>query len=1674
MLKRSKYDMPAAQNFADPSARQMELDAFEQQRQAYNDEMTRLMAKGGEVSEDPQDKAARSIIKDFEGYGYTKEEIMGLADQVAAAGRGGDELLAYLSPESVRFLKENGGSGTINPVTGLSEFKGGGGFIGEVIQKIGNAFSPSSSGTSSLDQGEEFAKAQVATIAPLNGPISPEQAAARAELEAQQRGAKAQPAFVPPTVGTDSPYYSSPEYRAYIEKNSGPLGPIGTADMYDSPYFGTVGSGSLGKQNDRAYESYLGRLTQEAQRERDAADAAARAQAEREAAAARERMIAVPVIGTPAPPTARDQLEQMPAPPTAPPPYTESPPAAPPQLTPIAPPSLPTPRARNAVSEFISRAPETTLYTPPVLPGQIRLPGMGGSASQFAADIPISMPAMPSYTSRGIGAVGPVNAATSNYFAMTPQTSTGLAPGSAAIGSPDMPMYGARNTMSAIGSSPNLSPTMLGGAQNAGFFMDRMGNRITAPGMAPISRPFGFAQGGEVGRNFGFKPPSNSVNSMETVTWYNPKTGQTYVASSGGYTPPSNDWVVRGAENRGGGSRQTAPEGAPGEGFNPSPGFARSMLDAGKALSNYPVMAPFGMPLKAIGSLANTYGSYLSTVAERNATAKNVEAGAPSGSLQAQPSRVLSQLRSNEAYGPGPDGPDGPGNDGRGGIRGVSGVTAGVGERGRGGMGADRGSNPGDPGRGGGGAHLAKGGEVDLEALMAQNAETLSDEQPEETTNTNPVGTAQQMLSDLSGAGKASPTRQAIKRTKTSSGGGADADKAMQMAYEDLAKGDLGAMKDRAPAARNTESARSQMEELARIYQLKIRSAQQQARGLSADTFGAPTLEGPTLTKNQLTKNRFKDGGEAKKAAAESAKEPGIFSVSSYAADASERMFPDQLGQDDQRDAARHMLAAAALSKKVGPDVAAFLGKVHERTSNPESFFSMFGIGKPRDDYELDVHNNKLGVDLASRTTSQADLEKLVRAMALQAQTKKVEGKPYIMGREQMDARKAKAAKGMTPPPEYRAEGSPEEGEESLDKFYVPKARPSTGLNRKKGPVSQAIDSGEAYVNMAKGATELPYDILGSIRDVSNMIMTPFGYGIEKPVGGSDFIKEKMTQAGIRQAPPTDPTAKGFYTAGELLSNLTNPAGVTRAAVKGAEKTGKAATAVAKDFQQYNQQLSAPGASYAVRPTGSTMLTGPVGLDKTVSNIDQLLQAGVRNSVPAAGRGTEQQKLIEQFWDTKARNYFTRQFGTPNDPIATAISKKQIKGTALEEAFPEYMLDQIAAGTNRVNAEGQERFFPKYPRAMEDFTLRYDKATGLKGNLLVEDSASVLDPGYSYIGSKGREVGRNAGDREADKMVRQGVRPEMINTEIGVTTRDLDDPAKLVSDGTPAAKDLYAAFQDAVAYNKMTPAQKTEFNKGQYFLRTAGMTDEEVGKGFLAENVRTAIEKGEPVYDIGYSMGKPLEGLFRPENINEYLATLNPRQLANIRFEDAVSGGLKMKERAAQLANVEQRIRDGKPVADAVFSDGVSAPLLQFGKGSGLEGFAWKRIEKREATIPEGAYVGHSVGGYEKGGPTYTKEKRDGFNTGKYEVYTLRDNRNRPVNTIEVTMMDEVTPIVTQIKGNGRATGNVPAEKYDGAVLRFLQDYLMPVAIEEEEKFLTPLLQNYKIELGPSPRAPAR
>ena len=772
----------------------------------------RFMAKGGPVEKTareqlddmsaPEDAAITRMLAEMqEKGGMDRDAVRAAVSSVAQAGRGGDELLAHLSPESREVLMRMGGSGTVNPLTGLPEFKGG--FLGSISRALGLSSKA----------------APAAAAAPPPPPTAAEQLAS---YQKQVNDLQGQLKDVAPTIRV---------------RRGGLSGALGRKRTVENPAFTALNSQLNTARNQ--LNTFMASNTP------TPPSLAAPAPAPGSSASDLAKLVAPPPLqgepATPAPPGfvgPPAPVASAPAP-VAPPPPPPPPPVprdmirapgaigsqigaqtatggpvggvqlqAPPQLSAVGSATpLPQLNLSGNVGSSVSRAPGAVSTGPGSAPT--------GPANSAMGSIPTSGPATPDYSSRGVGAIGDVGgiriqgpsmpvfgnerlggAATSpsSYFAQTPQTSTGLAPGSAAIGPADMPVYGAMNTMGALGSNPNLSPDMLGGQQNAGMFTDRLGNRIYSPGAATL---YGFA----------------------------------------------------------------------------------------------------------------------------------------------------------------------------------------------------------------------KGGAVDSEALARQNAENLSDEESEEAINTNPVGTAQQMLADLAGTERSSPTRMAVKRTKTSAGGGASADKSMRMSTE------LGDAKA-AP-----ESARAQMEELARVYQLRMAAARNKARGLSADTFGAPTLEGSTLTKGSLTKKRFAKGGEAKKSEAEVA-EPSLFGVSDYATKASARMFPDQMGQDDQRDAARHMLAAGSIARKYGPKAAELLGKAHEYTSNPQTFFSMFGIGQPRDDLPYDVHNNRIGAELAARATSQADLERLVQAMALQAQTKQTKDKPYIMSREQMQARKEKAEKGMTERPEYAKGGS--------------------------------------------------------------------------------------------------------------------------------------------------------------------------------------------------------------------------------------------------------------------------------------------------------------------------------------------------------------------------------------------------------------------------------------------------------------------------------------------------------------------------------------------------------------------------------------------------------------------------------------------------------------------------
>jgi len=66
--------------------------------------------------------------------GFAKGGIAEAAQLVASKGRYGDTMLAHITPSEARLLKARGGSGTINPQTGLPEF-----FLKKFVKKVGKA-----------------------------------------------------------------------------------------------------------------------------------------------------------------------------------------------------------------------------------------------------------------------------------------------------------------------------------------------------------------------------------------------------------------------------------------------------------------------------------------------------------------------------------------------------------------------------------------------------------------------------------------------------------------------------------------------------------------------------------------------------------------------------------------------------------------------------------------------------------------------------------------------------------------------------------------------------------------------------------------------------------------------------------------------------------------------------------------------------------------------------------------------------------------------------------------------------------------------------------------------------------------------------------------------------------------------------------------------------------------------------------------------------------------------------------------------------------------------------------------------------------------------------------------------------------------------------------------------
>jgi hypothetical protein len=269
----------------------------------------------------------------------------------------------------------------------------------------------------------------------------------------------------------------------------------------------------------------------------------------------------------------------------------------------------------------------------------------------------------------------------------------------------------------------------------------------------------------------------------------------------------------------------------------------------------------------------------------------------------------------------------------------------------------------------------------------------------------------------------------------------------------------------------------------------------------------------------------------------------------------------------------------------------------------------------------------------------------------------------------------------------HRAGGSPDTGEYFQDPMGVADSGPVTADTLAKGKDFKAADALQAAKEVGKGmlrsgraiaqgVSEYPYNLAGSPRDVSNMIMKPFGYGVENPVMGSDWLKQQALELGVRQAPPTDPRDQGFYMMGELGSGVMNPGPIAAKVGQTAEKLATTGgRTVAKEMLRglEGQGVLAPispqdSVMYAVKPKGGAFTgtreyeyprPGTEGRVAFEDSVTSLIKSGellpdLRTDLPMP---MQSRKALDGWVEDKIGSYIRKDMATKNDPFVKAVDE---------------------------------------------------------------------------------------------------------------------------------------------------------------------------------------------------------------------------------------------------------------------------------------------------------------------------------------------------------------------------------------------------------------------------------
>jgi len=206
-----------------------------------------------------------------------------------------------------------------------------------------------------------------------------------------------------------------------------------------------------------------------------------------------------------------------------------------------------------------------------------------------------------------------------------------------------------------------------------------------------------------------------------------------------------------------------------------------------------------------------------------------------------------------------------------------------------------------------------------------------------------------------------------------------------------------------------------------------------------------------------------------------------------------------------------------------------------------------------------------------------------------------------------------------------RQAGSSPEGEMSNDEYIQQMFTGTLPAEDRRNP--------NVLRDLVRGVTYTPFDLLGGAVDISALLMQPFGYNVEKPVGGSDWFIEQAAKRGLVQ--PS--TGSGAELLGRIAGGIATPGaarGVGRAASKAEE-------VISREMQ------AAPAG--VIKLPGGNYLAGQV--EKALNETKNLFYGTTREEA------MDNEMALNKWIDSKLTKYVKNDMATERDPLRLQADK---------------------------------------------------------------------------------------------------------------------------------------------------------------------------------------------------------------------------------------------------------------------------------------------------------------------------------------------------------------------------------------------------------------------------------